>query len=65
MQMRRKQVTIETPSLSLRLRIAAIREWFILLRIHCVFVARLLRYLLRACCAPIYHYFDAPEGIHG
>jgi len=50
MQARRKQVIGKTPALSLRLRIAAIREGFALLRIYCVFVARLLRHLLRACC---------------
>jgi hypothetical protein len=55
----------ETPALSLRLRIAAIHEAFALLRISCVFVARLLRDLLRVCCASVYSDLDSREGIHG
>ena len=65
MKARQKQVIGKTPSLSLRLRTAAIREAFALLRIYCVSVARLLRDLLRACCASIYRDLYVREGLRG
>lgn len=65
MDAHREEVMSETPSLSLRLRTAAVHDGAALLRICCVFIARLLRDLLRACCASIYTGLDIRERIHG